>query len=59
MKNTIWRNNKTGNYYKFLHVVTHSETLEKMVVYVSNDGSEKLWVRPYILFMEKFTPVTK
>lgn len=59
MKNTIWRNNKTGNYYKFLDLVIHSETFEKMVLYVSNEESEQLWVRPYNLFIQKLTPVVK
>ena len=60
MINTIWRNNKTGNYYEVLHVGLHSETVEKMIVYKRLDDSEHdVWIRPYNLFFQKFTQVEK
>lgn len=58
MKNTIWRNNKRGTYYKILYVALHSETLEKMIVYMSVED-DKVWVRPYNMFFKKFTEVVK
>ena len=60
MKNTIWRNNKTGNYYEILHVAKHSETLEDLIIYFNIDEfPAKVWVRPYDLFFQKFTKVEK
>lgn len=41
-----------GNEYEVLGVAQHSEDGSKMVVYMSVDGSEKLWVRPYEMFVE-------
>jgi hypothetical protein len=59
LENTIWRNNKKGTYYQVDKLAQHSETLEKMVVYTSVEEPGKVWVRPYYLFMKKFTQVDK
>lgn len=42
-----------GNRYEVVGVAKHSETLEKMVVYKALYGEDKLWVRPYDMFVEK------
>ena len=34
-------------------IALHSETLEKMVVYRELHGENKLWVRPYNMFIEE------
>jgi hypothetical protein len=39
--------------YQVIDVATHSETLEKMVVYKPLYGEEKLWVRPLKMFEEE------
>lgn len=46
-----------GNFYKVIDVVTHSETLEKMVLYETlyENPVSKLWVRPLKMFMENVT----
>ena len=59
LENTIWRNNKKGTYYQIQNLAQHSETLEKMIVYKSVEEPDKVWVRPYYLFMQKFTQVEK
>ena len=41
-----------GNVYTVLGVSTHSETLEKLVVYRPLYGEEALWVRPLQMFNE-------
>lgn len=40
-----------GNTYKALGVATHSETLEKLVVYQALYGDHQIWVRPLDMFM--------
>ena len=40
-----------GNYYKVIGTATHSETLEKMVVYVPQYGEQEIWVRPLDNFL--------
>ena len=47
----IYRHYK-GNNYKLLAVATHSETLEKMVVYQALYGDGGVWVRPLSMFTE-------
>ena len=44
-----------GNEYNVLMVATHSETLEKYVVYEAlyENKVSKLWVRPLKMFVEK------
>ena len=39
-----------GGIYTLLHIATHSETLEKLVVYDNAEG--RVWVRPYDMFFE-------
>jgi hypothetical protein len=41
-----------GKYYEVLDVATHSETLEKLVVYKQLYGDHGIWVRPYEMFFE-------
>ena len=38
--------------YKFIAIATHSETREKMAVYLSMENGE-FYVRPYDMFMSK------
>lgn len=48
----IYRHYK-GNLYELLNIATHSETLEKMVVYKALYGDGEVWVRPYSMWDEK------
>jgi hypothetical protein len=41
-----------GNHYVVLGVASHSETLEKLVVYRADYGDRGLWVRPLVMFLE-------
>ncbi|MFW2177496.1 MULTISPECIES: DUF1653 domain-containing protein [unclassified Moraxella] len=41
-----------GNFYQVLHLATHSETEEPMVVYRTLYGSYDVWVRPLAMFEE-------
>ena len=41
-----------GNHYVVLGVASHSETLEKLVVYRADYGDQGLWVRPLAMFLE-------
>ena len=41
-----------GNLYQVMEVATHSETLEKVVVYRPLYGERELWVRPLAMFTE-------
>lgn len=43
-----------GNQYQVLNLATHSETLEKMVVYKALYGDFAIWTRPLDLFLQKF-----
>lgn len=45
MKKGIYKHYK-GNRYELIDIATHSETLEKMVVYKSLYGDGGIWVRP-------------
>lgn len=57
-----------GTEYEVLGISTHSETGEKLVVYMSVDGKETLWARPYDMFIDvvehngktvnRFTPLS-
>ncbi len=47
----IYRHFK-GNEYEVLFVATHSETLEKMVVYRALYGERGIWVRPASMWNE-------
>jgi len=42
-----------GGKYKVLGVARHSETLEKLIIYQSQDRQKKLWARPHDNFLEK------
>lgn len=48
----IYRHYK-GDYYLVEDIAYNSETMEKMVVYRSLYDDNKLWVRPYDMFLEK------
>jgi hypothetical protein len=41
-----------GNIYRVLGTVTHSETLEELVLYHREHSPDKLWVRPREMFSE-------
>jgi hypothetical protein len=41
-----------GNYYEVLDTVTHSEDESVLVLYRPLYGDQKLWVRPYDMFVE-------
>ena len=41
-----------GNFYRVLHLATHSETEEIMVVYQPQYGEQDIWVRPLSMFDE-------
>lgn len=41
-----------GNHYEVIGVASHSETLEKFVVYRALYGKKSLWVRPIDMFIE-------
>ena len=42
-----------GDYYLVEDVAYHSETQEKLVVYRALYGDNRLWVRPYEMFLEE------
>ncbi len=42
-----------GNRYELLEIATHSETLEKMVVYKALYGEFGIWVRPLSMWTEQ------
>lgn len=52
MKKGIYRHFK-GNEYELIDIATHSETLEKMVVYKALYGDGGLWVRPISMWDEE------
>lgn len=41
-----------GTEYEVLGISTHSETGEKLVIYMSVDGKDTLWARPYDMFTD-------
>lgn len=41
-----------GKEYEVLYIATHSETLEKMVVYMALYGKHDIWVRPASMWNE-------
>ncbi len=41
-----------GNFYQVLHIATHSETEEAMVVYQPEYGDRAIWVRSLSMFDE-------
>ena len=42
-----------GQLYQVLHVATHSETRERLVVYQCLYDDYSIWVRPYEMFIEQ------
>lgn len=42
-----------GNFYQVLHIATHSETDELMVVYQPEYGERAIFVRPLAMFDEE------
>lgn len=44
-----------GQMYQVLHVATHSETREVLVVYQCLYGDYSIWVRPLDMFAETVT----
>ena len=48
----IYRHYK-GNLYELLYIASHSETLEKVVVYKALYGEGGIWVRPLYMWDEK------
>lgn len=51
-KKGIYKHYK-GDYYMVEDIATHSETLEKYVVYRGLYEDSPLWVRPYNLFVDE------
>ena len=54
LKKGIYQHYK-GPLYQVLHVATHSETQEKLVVYQCLYGDYSIWVRPLEMFTESIT----
>ena len=52
IKKGIYRHFK-GNLYEVTDIATHSETLEKYVVYRALYGEHSLWVRPASMWNEE------
>lgn len=44
-----------GNEYELLYIATHSETLEKFVVYKALYGEGGIWIRPLSMWSETVT----
>ena len=42
-----------GDFYFVEDIIYHSETAEKMVAYRALYGENKLWCRPYDMFLEE------
>ena len=54
IKKGVYRHFK-GNLYEVTDIATHSETLEKYVVYRALYGEHGLWVRPLSMWNEEVT----
>ena len=54
LKKGIYQHYK-GQLYQVMHVATHSETQEKLVVYQCLYGDYSIWVRPLEMFTESIT----
>lgn len=51
MEKGIYQHYK-GNMYELLGMATHSETLEKMIIYKALYGEGEIWVRPASMWNE-------
>ena len=58
VKKGIYRHFK-GRTYKVIGLAKHSETLEELVVYISTDDENDIWLRPESMFLENVTKNTK
>ena len=47
----IWRHFKGGD-YRVLHLATHSETGDKLVIYTKDGGDVTVWARPVSMWLE-------
>ena len=54
LKKGIYQHYK-GQLYQVMHVATHSETQEKLVVYQCLYGDYSIWARPLDMFTESIT----
>lgn len=54
LSDQIYKHSKSGNLYKVIALVKHSETLEDMVVYEAmyDNKVSKFWVRPLEMFSD-------
>lgn len=52
LKKGVYKHYK-GKSYQVIDVVTHSERMEKLVLYKQLYGEESLWVSPLQMFTEK------
>ncbi len=52
-----WQNIKRGTLYRVTDVITHTETGELLVTYQSVENSKSKWVRPLLMWHEKFVEV--
>ena len=41
-----------GSVYLTVHIAEHTESGQKMVVYASTSGPQRVWVRPLDMFLE-------
>ena len=51
LKAGIYKHYK-GEEYELVGLATHTETLEKLVVYQALHGNKDIWVRPLEMFLE-------
>lgn len=54
---SVWKNNKTGDYYIVLEVTIWEEDLSACVTYFSTTAIYTKWTRNRDVFYEKFTVV--